>query len=154
LSSLIQLVYASRSTFVATSGNKFINPHIAEIIAEARSYNSKNGIHGVLYFGDNYYLQCLEGEESSVLTLYSKIMKDPRHKDVVTISKQPIESMFFSQWGMKHVPLEPQLKELLISDGHDKFDPHHINDELVQRILVLLYNVSETELPSGDAVKH
>jgi Sensors of blue-light using FAD len=137
-----------------TTGNKFINPHIAEILSEARSFNKKNDIFGVLYFGDNYYLQCLEGEAETVLTLYSKLMKDPRHQDLVIISKQPIESIFFSEWGMKHVPLEPQLKQLLISEGHEEFDPRYFNDELIQRVLVLFYNVSETELPVDDAVKH
>jgi Sensors of blue-light using FAD len=148
LSDLIQLVYISRSTFVPTDANYLTNPHIAEILSEARSYNKKNGIFGVLYFGDNHYLQCLEGESAAVLTLYKKITKDSRHEDIIMISNQPIDSIWFSQWNMKHVPLEPELKQLLLSHGHEKFDPHYFDDELTQRVLVLLYNVSEAELVS------
>lgn len=142
---LIQLVYVSRSTYVPTSASNIINPHIAEILSRARSFNKKNGLFGVLYFGDNYYLQCLEGESATVLALYSKLMKDPRHQDLVIISNQAIDSISFSQWNMKHVPLVPQLKQLLLSHGYENFEPHYFNEELTQRVLVLLYNASGTE---------
>ena len=110
---LIQLVCISRSTFVPSELSSGIQPNVARILLKSRTNNEKNGLVGVLYFGDNNFFQCLEGEESAVETLYAKLLLDPRHKDLKIIIKKSIGALTFKNWSMKHVPLERKMLSLL-----------------------------------------
>ena len=73
MSRLIQIIYISRSSFITTTNSTEIEPNVARILAKSRVNNRKNGLVGVLYFGDGCFFQCLEGEETEVDKLYSKL---------------------------------------------------------------------------------
>ena len=49
-----------------------------------------HGITGVLCYGGGIYLQALEGGRKQVNDLYTLIVKDPRHKDVVLLHYEEI----------------------------------------------------------------
>ncbi len=74
---LVRLLYVSRSVHPET-------PEQTEsILASSREHNLANGITGVLCYGGGIYLQAIEGGRNQVNALYTQIVKDPRHKDVV-----------------------------------------------------------------------
>lgn len=138
---LIQLVYISRSTFVPEKLTGGIQPNIARILLKSRTNNEKNGLVGVLYFGDNNFFQCLEGEQTAVETLYEKLLLDPRHKDLKTIVKKPIDELSFTNWSMKYVPLEQKMMSMLNAKGYKKFDPYTFDDNTNQLVIDLLHEV-------------
>ena len=138
---LIQLVCISRSTFVPSELSSGIQPNVARILLKSRTNNEKNGLVGVLYFGDNNFFQCLEGEESAVETLYAKLLLDPRHKDLKIIIKKSIGALTFKNWSMKHVPLERKMLSLLQAAGHKKFDPYKFSDKMNAKVVDLLHEV-------------
>ncbi len=138
---LIQLVYISRSTFVPAALSGGIEPNVARILLKSRANNEKNGLVGVLYFGDNNFFQCLEGEQSAVETLYAKLLLDPRHKDLKIIVKKSINTLSFKSWSMKYVPLETKMTALLQSKGYKKFDPYKFDDEMNRHVVELLHEV-------------
>ena len=138
---LIQLVYISRATFVPSTLSGGIQPNVARILLKSRTNNEKNGLVGVLYFGDNNFFQCLEGEESAVEKLYAKLLLDPRHKDLKIIVKKSIDTLSFKNWSMKYVPLEAKMTALLQSKGLKKFDPYKFSDEMNNKVIDLLHQV-------------
>lgn len=138
---LIQLVYISRATFVPAELSSGIQPNVARILLKSRINNEKNGLVGVLYFGDNNFFQCLEGEESAVETLYAKLMLDPRHKDLKIIVKKTIDALSFTNWSMKYVPLEQKMMAMLNAKGYKKFDPYKFNDDTNAQVIDLLHEV-------------
>jgi hypothetical protein len=138
---LIQLVYISRATFVPSEISSGIQPNVARILLKSRVNNEKNGLVGVLYFGDNNFFQCLEGEESAVEQLYAKLMLDPRHKDLKIIIKKSIDALSFKNWSMKHVPLESKMTSMLQAKGFKKFDPYKFSDEMNNAVVELLHEV-------------
>ena len=101
MSRLIQIIYISRSSFITTTNSTEIEPNVARILAKSRVNNRKNGLVGVLYFGDGCFFQCLEGEETEVDKLYSKLQQDARHKDLKLISRKLINTLTFTNWAMK-----------------------------------------------------
>ncbi len=134
---LIQLAYISRSTepYETTA---HIPTNVAKILLQSRTNNKKNNIVGVLYFSDNCFFQCIEGEQSAIEALYKKLLKDPRHKELKIILKQSIASISFSKWSMKHVPLEQKMMALLKLNGYKSFDPYLFNDQMNRDIIALL----------------
>ena len=137
---LVQIIYISRSTSAPVQLGKGVDPVVARILAKSRSNNRKNDLVGVLYFGDGCFFQCLEGEETAVDTLYAKILRDPRHKDLKIISRKAIEERSFGDWSMKYVPVEQAMTKLLQSREIHAFDPYRFDHAMTQQVISLLLN--------------
>lgn len=135
---LIRIIYISRSTFAPTRLNAGIEPTVARILAKSRINNRRNGLVGVLYFGDSCFFQCLEGEQSAVDALYARLQSDERHKDIKMLSRESISALSYTDWAMKFVPLEKEMTSLLKEGGFKKFDPYLFDDAMVQKVMNLL----------------
>lgn len=146
-----QIIYISRSTFAPNPATNGIEPNVARILAKSRVNNRKNGLVGVLYFGDGCFFQCLEGEEEIVDKLYQTLLQDHRHTDLKLLSKKSIEELSFADWSMKYVPLEEQMNRLLISNGYKSFDPYLFSTHMIEKVLELLFS-SEDYIFSPKAV--
>lgn len=98
---LVRLVYASRST-------QPITPELlGDILTKSRKNNAESGITGVLCVchGD-VYLQALEGGREQVNTLYTKLLADSRHTDVVLLDYAEIRQRRFASWRMGQANLD------------------------------------------------
>lgn len=140
---LVQIIYISRSTFENTDAVNKIEPNVVRILAKSRTNNRRNGLVGVLYFGDGAFFQCLEGDEDTVNTLFAKIEKDPRHKDVKLISKKHISRLSFPDWAMKYALLDEKMGKFLKENGYQSFDPYLFRPEMTQKILNLLVDADD-----------
>ena len=94
---LKQVIYVSEIS--DTSSDSLTN-----IYDISQKNNLQSGISGCLLIGSNSYLQLLEGPDSAVENLYSKIKMDSRHKKVKKLFEQHIEEKSFSSWSMKFAP--------------------------------------------------
>lgn len=52
---LVQIIYISRSTFENADAVNKIEPNVVRILAKSRVNNRRNGLVGVLYFGDGAF---------------------------------------------------------------------------------------------------
>lgn len=55
-----------------TKKNEDLLQDLRDILTEARDFNDLNQICGVLYYADNAFFQCLEGEREVVERLFEK----------------------------------------------------------------------------------
>ena len=94
---LKQVIYVSEISDLSSDS-------LTNIYDISQKNNSKSGISGCLLIGSNSYLQLLEGPDSAVENLYSKIQMDSRHKKVKKLFEQNIEEKLFSSWSMKFAP--------------------------------------------------
>jgi Sensors of blue-light using FAD len=140
---LIQLIYISRSTFTPEGLQMGIESNVARILAKSRINNRRNGLVGVLYFGDGCFFQCIEGEEAAVDTLYAKLAADTRHKDIIVFSRKVVNALSFPDWAMKYVPIEKPMTQLLQAGGYKTFDPYKFDAEMTQRVMTLLHASSD-----------
>ncbi len=128
---LIRLVYAS------TVSEPLKHSDIEQIIHAAQTHNVEQGITGMLYFNNNYFLQCLEGDREKVNALYNSIVKDARHHNVVILSYQEINSRDFQNWSMGYIPISSTTKPLALkfSSNHE-FDPYRITGHSAYLLLL------------------
>ncbi len=138
MSKLVQLVYFSRSNIRLTVGSSFIQPEISHILGISRRNNRARQIVGALYFGNDFFFQCIEGEEKNILALYEVLKTDPRHVDLRIVSIKPITQRSFGEWEMKYVPAENDVQKLISSFGMKTFDPYRFDDSMNQKMLQLL----------------
>ncbi len=131
---LVRLLYVSRS----------VKPETAEetesILNSSREHNISNGITGVLCFGGGIYLQAIEGGRNQVNALYSQIIKDPRHKDVVILDYQEITERRFGGWTMGHVRLAKLNPSIVLKYSETpELDPYsvsgHVSFALLEELM-------------------
>ena len=144
MSQLIRIIYISRSTFTPSRSNVGIEPNVGRILAKSRVNNRRNGLVGVLYFGDGCFFQCLEGEQSAIDILYARLQSDERHKDIKLLSREPISALSYADWAMKFVPLEKEMTRLLNAAGLQTFNPYRFDAAMVQKVMNLLRTSTDT----------
>ena len=98
-SQLKRVVYISEKTDASDTTLK-------DIIASSQKNNPEEGVTGCLLSGSNSFLQLLEGPADFIDTLYSKISKDNRHENVMTLCEEKIDERLFLSWSMKLAPFE------------------------------------------------
>ena len=98
-SELKRVVYVSEKTDGCDTALK-------DIIASSQKNNPEEGVTGCLLSGSNSFLQLLEGPADFIDTLYSKISKDNRHENVMTLCEEKIDERLFLSWSMKLAPFE------------------------------------------------
>ena len=98
-SQLKRVVYVSEKTDASDTT-------LNDIIASSQKNNPEEGVTGCLLSGSNSFLQLLEGPADFIDKLYSKISKDNRHENVVTLCDEKIGERLFLSWSMKLAPFE------------------------------------------------
>ncbi len=91
---LVRLLYASHAVGEVT------HALIQEIMQKAHAHNPHNGITGILCHSDKLYMQVLEGGRDAINALYAKILRDPRHTDVVLLHYEEICERRYAGWTM------------------------------------------------------
>jgi hypothetical protein len=142
---LIRLTYISRCNFKQTSDENGIEPTVARILLHSRLNNPKKRIGGVLYFGDGYFFQCLEGEADVVNELITRIIQDKRHTDVNIRKVVPISRRVFSNWSMKYISLENEVNDLLNRHKLSSFNPYKFSEKLTDELIELFVNISDPQ---------
>jgi hypothetical protein len=100
---------------------------LEKIIATAKHHNPIFGITGLLVFGSGIFFQWLEGPRDNVTSLFEIISADPRHSNVVLLTKEDeFRERLFPNWDMELVAAE-DISAVLEDAMHDASDPKQKN---------------------------
>lgn len=105
---LVRLLYASRAAAPVTQ------EIIESILQQSRTHNPSLGITGVLCHGGEVYMQALEGGRDAVNALYTKIVRDTRHREVMLLHYAEVPERHFAGWTMGQVNLTKVNPSLLL----------------------------------------
>jgi hypothetical protein len=123
--SLFQIVY------VSTASEPFGRAELVKLLRQSVSRNLQAGITGLLLYKDGCFIQALEGEERSVVALFSKISRDPRHHHVIPLIHESIEQRYFPNSSMAFRDLNAaELRDL---PGYSEFMNTPLDGELLAR---------------------
>ena len=107
---LERIVYCSRAC-VPTSSLLVI----ADILAVSQRNNVRDGLTGALAISDGWFLQVLEGAPAALDGLLRRLEGDPRHGDVVVLSREPTKGRLFSEWSMASARVTPSIAADLVA---------------------------------------
>ena len=100
---------------------------LEKIIATAKHHNPIFGITGLLVFGSGIFFQWLEGPRDNVTSLFEIISADPRHSNVVLLTKEDeFRERLFPNWDMELVVAE-DISAVLEDAMHEASDPKQKN---------------------------
>jgi Sensors of blue-light using FAD len=86
--------------YVSSAVNMFSEAELELLLQQVRRRNIELEITGLLLYSTGNFMQVLEGSKTGVQSVFASIARDPRHRRVVTIMDEPIESREFSEWAM------------------------------------------------------
>lgn len=132
----IQLCYASH---YVEHDNSDLLQDLNDILITARQFNTEHQIHGVLYYAQGQFFQCLEGEQEVIEALFAQIKQDPRHTQIIRFKNQSIQRLHFPKWSMKYVKNHSKIFNFFKDLGFDGFNPSALNDAQRLQFLQLLY---------------
>lgn len=108
-----QIVYFSKPTRSMTLSD------VRELLIKAKINNHFKDVTGMLLFDGGSFLQVLEGPKDTVMALFDKIERDPRHTQFTSLVERTIPQRDFGDWSMglahiegKHMKSLPGLMDL------------------------------------------
>ena len=152
MTQLIRLVYASQSR--SAIGNHQVDPALGSILSQSRRNNQKQAIGGVLFYGDGFFFQCLEGEKDRVEALYKRICADSRHHQARILSQEPIQHRLFEDWSMKFVPTADDVQALLRQQGYSVFNPFSFSKAFIDELVHFFHYAQLTVQLDPDPVSY
>ncbi len=85
---------------VAAPGDEAASENAMVICAFAEQHNARYDVTGILTLHGGRYAQVLEGPESTLRALMSRIEADTRHHSVRIISDGPLAKRRYASWSM------------------------------------------------------
>jgi hypothetical protein len=134
-------MYLTRLVYTSTISDIFKSDDIEEILLEARKYNEKSNVTGMLCFNSKYFLQCLEGSRLAVNQTYHKILNDKRHSNIVMLDYKEIDAREFNSWSMGYLPESSLTAPINLKySGNTAFNPYEMSGESAQLMMLSLRN--------------
>jgi Sensors of blue-light using FAD len=91
---LTQLIYVSR-------WNGPMEADGLQALVQQSAYNNRRrDVSGVLFVYGRSLMQLLEGEASTIDSLFTLISRDARHSDVDCLFNKPVARRLYPEWGM------------------------------------------------------
>lgn len=91
---LFHLLYLSRTRL------DWSEQELAALVSHAQQRNARDGLTGLLLYGNGHFLQLLEGRRQPLLLTYNRIARDDRHTDVQLLLDGRVSRRTFDQWAM------------------------------------------------------
>lgn len=122
---LVRLMYASRAVPAVDQ------EELVAILRQSKAGNPKVGVTGVLCYSGGIFIQVLEGGRMAVNQLYGKIIRDPRHADVILLAYEEISERRFAGWSMGQVTLSRLNPALLLKYSETAaLDPYAVSGQV------------------------
>jgi len=86
----------------------FDEAQLQALLAQSRAANEREGLTGILLYGNERFLQLLEGEEPDVRATYARIYRDPRHRNIALYADKSITARAFPEWQMAYHALDSE----------------------------------------------
>lgn len=148
MNQLTRVTYVSRSTFKPFGSQSGIEPNVARILSQSRRNNMHRNLVGVLYYGNGCFFQCLEGNSDDIDRLLESLRRDPRHRDLEILSREPIDHLSFMDWNMKYVSVDQKVQELLKRHNMKRFDPYQFSPEMIKQLVEVFHQMAEQVSPA------
>ncbi|MFZ6733042.1 BLUF domain-containing protein [Undibacterium sp. Ji42W] len=127
---LVRLLYASRVV------DEKMCDIVQSIVSQSRQHNPQHGITGVLCHSDQVFMQVLEGGREAVNTLYSHILRDARHTDVILLDYEEIQERRYAGWTMGQANMGKINPSILLKYSPlPVLDPHRMSGKILLALI-------------------
>jgi len=127
-------VYASVSTLVPALAER----ELQRIVDVSRRRNALAGVTGALLFTGVRFAQCIEGPTGAVEEIRASIVRDTRHKAVITVMQCEIAGRAFGDWALAYVGPSPTVGRTINKSVREVHDGQAGGGEHLHTLLIRL----------------
>jgi Sensors of blue-light using FAD len=132
-----------RLIYVSTALDSVDLNEFKRILATAQTNNAARDLTGMLAFNSKVFLQALEGSREAINDLYSKLVRDPRHFNLMLLKYAPIEVRNWSNWSMGFAAPNADNRALFLKYSNQSvFNPYGMPGDNAEKLLIELSNTS------------
>lgn len=103
-----------RITYVSRLSRPLPEGQLRRIGETSAANNARDGITGVLIYVHGLFFQIIEGEDTVIDRLYTRIRRDPRHHDIVCLKAEVNRNeRMFPDWSMRLINLDETRDEMI-----------------------------------------
>jgi uncharacterized protein YaaQ len=100
--------------YLSWATTPFTTAQLQKLLTGARRRNTELAVTGILLYGNERFVQVLEGEEALVQEVYAQIRQDARHRNILTFANKPVAERAFREWAMGFQALTaPQFEQVV-----------------------------------------
>ncbi|HEX2855309.1 MAG TPA: BLUF domain-containing protein [Opitutaceae bacterium] len=101
---LCQIIWISEAV------KNYTNAELLVLLTKARANNAKHGVTGLLLYHGGSFMQFMEGEADTVMSIYqNRIMRSRWHRSVTLLLQTEIPERVFSTWEMGFMTADSEL---------------------------------------------
>jgi hypothetical protein len=89
-----------QTAYVSVAAESMSQEALLSLLQQCLENNEASGVTGMLLYGNDTFLQVLEGEEAAVDAVIEKIRQDPRHSRVQFLYRKPLTERQYTDWSM------------------------------------------------------
>ena len=93
--------------YISTAVQALSDEELKEILVISQENNSRDGLTGMLLYGEGTFVQLLEGEANALNETYERIKADQRHKNLSKLDEGVTELRLFPDWSMGYKVISP-----------------------------------------------
>jgi Sensors of blue-light using FAD len=86
--------------YVSTASRSMDSDALERLLLSAREFNRGAGITGALLYSGTHFMQCFEGPEDAVLSVYQRIAASRLHTELVEYMNTLVPQRAFGEWTM------------------------------------------------------
>lgn len=132
MSQIRQIIYVSSSI------QELAEEALHSLLVQARRNNEKNDVTGLLFYHLGIFLQVLEGPPEAIEQLFSKISDDSRHKRVIILLDEMLDSRDFENWRMGYANVKQNPPEGVVDlvDFYHKGNIDALKESRAKTVLI------------------
>jgi Sensors of blue-light using FAD len=86
--------------YVSTATRTMDSEALERLLLSAREFNRGAGITGALLYSGTHFMQCFEGPEDAVRSVYQRIVDSRLHTEMVEYMNTLVPQRAFGEWTM------------------------------------------------------
>lgn len=86
--------------YVSTATQLLAEAQLEALLQDAMTHNKRLGVTGVLLYSGGDFMQCIEGPDQAVQTIYERITASHLHKNMIELLNEPCAACLFPSWHM------------------------------------------------------
>ncbi len=130
-----------RLIYVSTALDSVDLNEFKRILATAQTNNAARDLTGMLAFNSKVFLQALEGSREAINDLYAKLVRDPRHFNLMLLKYAPIEQRNWANWSMGFAAPNADNRALFLKySNQSTFNPYGMLGDNAEKLLMELSN--------------
>lgn len=131
-------IFMERIAYVSRATNVLPPSVLNQLVAEARRRNAAVQITGALVSASGLFFQIVEGQPEDLAALLARLNRDPRHRDLTILLREPVRERLFPDWSMEIVDFDSPQEGLLL--------PFRLLTESLGRMLSALERYTQPSL--------